>query len=171
MIILSALILSVYMQLGAFVITVSLIKKTKFNIAWISISLGLFLIFIRRLVDLYVVITATTLSEQELFNSWLAVVISTTLFVASFYIRKIFSELARLKQIRLDNESNVFSAIIQTEEKERKYFATELHDGLGPILSSIKMALSARITSYNVCYTKLLRVFIDYICWYESCLC
>jgi len=35
------------------------------------------------------------------------------------------------------------SAIIKTEEKERQHFAKELHDGLGPLLSSVKMALSA----------------------------
>ena len=29
--------------------------------------------------------------------------------------------------------------VVETEEKDRKKFAEELHDGLGPILSTIKM--------------------------------
>ncbi len=36
-------------------------------------------------------------------------------------------------------ERKVMNAIIETEEHERRRFAEELHDGLGPLLSSIKM--------------------------------
>jgi len=32
---------------------------------------------------------------------------------------------------------------METEEKERKEFAKDLHDGLGPLLSNIKMSVSA----------------------------
>ena len=35
------------------------------------------------------------------------------------------------------------NTIIQTEEKERKRFAKDLHDGLGPLLSSVKMSVSS----------------------------
>jgi len=42
------------------------------------------------------------------------------------------------KQIR---ERNIIKAIIQTEEKERANFSKELHDGLGPLLSTIKLYL------------------------------
>jgi PAS domain S-box-containing protein len=38
-----------------------------------------------------------------------------------------------------DIEHKILKTIIETEEKERARFAMELHDGLGPILSSIKM--------------------------------
>lgn len=38
-------------------------------------------------------------------------------------------------------QSNFIKAIIQTEEKERAYFSKELHDGLGPLLSTIKLYL------------------------------
>ncbi|MEN8119320.1 MAG: Cache 3/Cache 2 fusion domain-containing protein [Bacteroidota bacterium] len=36
-------------------------------------------------------------------------------------------------------EKKMVSTILRTEEKERKRFATELHDNLGPILSTIKL--------------------------------
>jgi signal transduction histidine kinase len=36
-------------------------------------------------------------------------------------------------------EKQVLNAIIKTEEKERERFAKDLHDDLGPLLSSVKM--------------------------------
>lgn len=49
--------------------------------------------------------------------------------------------LANLRDIseRKHAERKVFNAVIETEERERRRFAEELHDGLGPLLSSIKM--------------------------------
>jgi len=38
-------------------------------------------------------------------------------------------------------QKNMLKAIIQTEEKERAHFSKELHDGLGPLLSTIKLYL------------------------------
>lgn len=36
-------------------------------------------------------------------------------------------------------ENRILSAVIETEEKERSRFAKDLHDGLGPLLSTIKL--------------------------------
>ena len=38
-------------------------------------------------------------------------------------------------------QTNIVKAIILTEEKERAHFSKELHDGLGPLLSTIKLYL------------------------------
>ena len=138
-----ALILSVLLQFGAFFITISLIQKTKFNISWIMISIGFFLMAFRRLSELIDIINNGSNSIQTLFNSWVAVLISLLMFIASIYIRQIFNLQGKINKLRKENETKVLSAIIQTEEKERHKFAKELHDGLGPILSSIKMAISA----------------------------
>jgi len=48
-------------------------------------------------------------------------------------------------------QKNMLKAIIQTEEKERAHFSKELHDGLGPLLSTIKLYLqwSERPNSNN----------------------
>jgi PAS domain S-box-containing protein len=40
---------------------------------------------------------------------------------------------------RREMERKIVSAILQTEERERRRFATDLHDGLAPILSTIKL--------------------------------
>lgn len=62
--------------------------------------------------------------------------------IGAFYIRKVFQFLRRLDGIRSETEKRVLSAVIRTEEQERQRFAKELHDGLGPLLSVIKMLLS-----------------------------
>nr|WP_319401429.1 histidine kinase [uncultured Carboxylicivirga sp.] len=143
MVILVSLSLSVLIQFTAFFITISLIPKTRYNVAWISISIGFLLMALRRLNDLLVLINSEDDGLLMQMNSWIAVVISFTMLTASIYIRKIFAQLNHLEGIRQDNEAKVLSAILQTEEKERLHFSKELHDGLGPILSSIKMLLSA----------------------------
>lgn len=40
---------------------------------------------------------------------------------------------------RREIERRILNVILETEERERKRFATELHDGLAPILSTIKL--------------------------------
>lgn len=138
-----ALIISVLLQFGAFFITISLIQKTKFNISWIAISIGFFLMAVRRLLELIDILNLSQNDPKTAVNSWIAVLISFLMFIASIYIRQIFSLQSKIDKMRKENESKVLSAIIKTEEKERYKFAKELHDGLGPILSSIKMAISA----------------------------
>lgn len=138
-----ALILSVVLQFAAFFITISLIPKTRFNIAWISISIGFLLMALRRLFEAFYFFSVKNDGVMADVNSWIAVVISVSMLVSSIYIRKIFEVFNRIHKLRKENEARLLSAIITTEEKERKYFAKELHDGLGPLLSSAKMTLSA----------------------------
>jgi len=47
-------------------------------------------------------------------------------------------DITEKKQIQ---KKNIVKAIIQTEEKEKANFSKELHDGLGPLLSTIKLYL------------------------------
>lgn len=138
-----ALILSVILQFIAFIITISLIPKTRFNIAWISISIGFLLMALRRLLEVFYYFNEPPSDKISVLNSWIAVVISVAMLLSSIYIRKIFELLNRIHQLRKESEAKLLSAIISTEEKERKHFSKELHDGLGPVLSSAKMTISA----------------------------
>jgi PAS domain S-box-containing protein len=47
-------------------------------------------------------------------------------------------------------EKQILDAIIKTEERERERFAKNLHDDLGPLLSSIKMYVNSFSSSANV---------------------
>ncbi|PKQ62431.1 hypothetical protein BZG02_11915 [Labilibaculum filiforme] len=45
--------------------------------------------------------------------------------------------------VRQETERRILNAVINTEESERKRFATDLHDSIGPLLSSINLYLSS----------------------------
>ncbi|MDX9909966.1 MAG: histidine kinase, partial [Mariniphaga sp.] len=76
-------------------------------------------------------------------NGWIGVLISAFILVGVIFIKKIFNLQDEIEKLREVNEKKILSAIINTEEKARQTFARELHDGMGPVLSSIKMTLSA----------------------------
>ena len=82
---------------------------------------------------------ATTTTEEPV---TIGCYISLAFAIGVFYIRKLFQFLRRLDNLRSETEKRVLSAVIRTEEQERQRFAKELHDGLGPLLSVIKMLLS-----------------------------
>lgn len=138
-----ALLLSMLFQLGAAVYAISLIRRTRYNISWILISSGFVLMALRRLFDFSSLFYDSKLVPREEINSWIGVLISVLIFVGVIFIRKIFNLQDKIEQLREENEQNILSAVINTEEKARQEFARELHDGLGPVLSSIKMTLSA----------------------------
>jgi len=47
--------------------------------------------------------------------------------------------ISRNLQSRNELERKVLSAVIQTEERERERFSKDMHDGLGPMLSAVKL--------------------------------
>ncbi len=49
------------------------------------------------------------------------------------------TERKKAELLRNETERKIITAIIETEERERRRFAEELHDGLAPLLSAIKM--------------------------------
>jgi signal transduction histidine kinase len=104
--------------------------------------MGFLLMACRRLIELLRIFNLESIDNLAL-SSWIAVLISLLIFVGTLYIRRIFDLQKRIDALRKENESRVLSAIIRTEEKERRAFAKEIHDGLGPILSAIKMSSSA----------------------------
>ncbi|KIO43593.1 MULTISPECIES: sensor histidine kinase [Porphyromonadaceae] len=134
--------LSLLFQVVAMGFAISLFKRTKFNAAWILISTGFFLMTIYRVIELFPSMRRGEYEELYLTKVWLSFIISLAFAIGVFYIRKVFQFLRRLDEIRDESEKRVVSAIIRTEEQERQRFAKELHDGLGPLLSVIKMLLS-----------------------------
>ena len=142
-----ALILSIVLQFAAAFLAIPLIKKTKYNVSWILISIALVLMAIRRLIELIPFIQKDTTLPEVTLAHWLGILISIIILIGVFYIRKIFDFLKHIDKLREESEKKVLKTIIQTEEKERRNFAKDLHDGLGPLLSSIKMLASALLQS------------------------
>lgn len=133
---------SLVLQVVASALAISLFKRTKFNSSWILISIGFLLIAVSRVFELWPTIYPEMENQMEIVQRWLAFIISLVLLVGVFYIRKIFQFMRRLDELRRETEKRVLAAVIRTEEQERQRFAKELHDGLGPLLSVIKMLVS-----------------------------
>ncbi|HOO84123.1 MAG TPA: histidine kinase [Prolixibacteraceae bacterium] len=144
-----ALILSVILQFGAAIIALSLIRRTRANIAWWLISLGFLLMAFRRVFDIEKIFGLNFHISTDLLSSWVSVVISLLMLISLAFVRRIFNLQRRFDELRKENESRILSAIIRTEESERQHFSKELHDGLGPLLSSVKMAISATRSKSN----------------------
>lgn len=138
-----ALIASTILQLIAAIIALGLIKSTKYNVAWILLSIGLFLIAIVRvkhyLLPYFNEKTVTFLSKWD---GWIEIIISLIILIGVFFVKKVLNYLFKLEKMRSEAEKRVLQTVIQTEESERKRVSKDLHDGLGPLLSSIKMSVS-----------------------------
>lgn len=134
--------ISLVLQVFAAAIAISLFKRTKFNSSWILISIGFLLMAVSRVFELWPTIYPEMEDQMQIIQRWLAFIISLVLLVGVFFIRKIFQFMRRLDELRRETEKRVLAAVIRTEEQERQRFAKELHDGLGPLLSVIKMLVS-----------------------------
>lgn len=137
------LIISIILQLAATAIAIRMMKRTKFNFSWILFSIALTLMSALRLGE-YVQITQDfDMRLPPYFFVWLGVITSLCFAVGMFYILKIFNYQDQLDFQRALTGKRILNTILRTEEKERLRFSKELHDGLGPLLSSAKMSLSA----------------------------
>jgi signal transduction histidine kinase len=143
MVTLVALILSIILQFISAVVAFSLTKVTRYNVSWIFISISLLLLAIRRLSELIPILYSKYYEDVLIIDQWIGIITSVLIAAGIFIVRKIFNQLKEAERIRKSSERRVFNAIILTEERERQRFAKELHDGLGPIMSTIKMSISA----------------------------
>ncbi|HOP12910.1 ATP-binding protein [Lentimicrobium sp.] len=144
-----ALILSFVLQFVAATIALSLTKRTRTNIAWWLISFGFLLMAIRRIFEFFQISDSESRLITGMLSTWTGVLISVLMLGSLIFIKRIFNIQKRMDDLRKANESRVLSAIVRTEENERLNFAKELHDGLGPLLSSVKMAVSSAHTGNN----------------------
>lgn len=141
------LIASIILQFLAAFEAVRLTRATKFNFAWILITIGFLLVGLNRLVEMVPFLDEKIPFDTSLLNTWIGLVVSIVFAVGVLFIRRIFIFIQKVEKSRRDAEKRILTAIIQTEENERKRFAKDLHDGLGPILSTIKMSVSSLASS------------------------
>jgi len=73
---------------------------------------------------------------------YLGIVVSVCLSIGVMYAHKLFKYIDRLNRQRQLLNKRILTAVLRTEEKARSRFSKELHDGLGPLLSSARMSLS-----------------------------
>jgi signal transduction histidine kinase len=138
-----ALIISIVLQIIAASIALRFMKLTKYRLSWILLSLSFAFMAVRKIIQLFEYFNRTPSDRWLMIDEWIGVVISFMIIAGVILIRELFYSLKRADIDRLKSEKRVISAIINTEENERKRFAKDLHDGLGPIMSTVKMSLSA----------------------------
>ncbi|TCO07106.1 sensor histidine kinase [Natronoflexus pectinivorans] len=143
MALLITLTITIILQFFAAAVAVKLTRVTKYNLSWILISFGFIFMAVQRLAELLPFIADVEPQTYRLFYIWLGAI--TSLFFAGgvFLIQKIFQYMKEVEMQTRNQEKALLNAIIQAEERERRRFATEIHDGLGPLLSTIKMSISS----------------------------
>ena len=137
------LVISIVFQLFAVGVAIKLTKVTKFNFSWILLTFGFIFMAIQRLLEFLPYISSFNAPQLGEIMVWSGVVISLTFAIGVFLIQRIFKYMKRVEDSRRLTEKMFLNTVIQTEEKERKRFAKDLHDGLGPLLSTVKMSVSS----------------------------
>jgi signal transduction histidine kinase len=145
-----ALIISIVLQIIAASYALRFMKLTKYRLSWILLSLGFAFMVVSKIIQLFEYFNRTPSYTWQMIDEWIGVLISFMIFIGVFLIREIFYSLKKAETDRLRTEKRVLNAIINTEENERRRFANDLHDGLGPILSTVKMSLSSLNGSIDI---------------------
>jgi len=143
MIRLIALVISIVLQIIAAAIALRFMKLTKYRLSWILLSLSFVFMAVRKIIQLFEYFRGTPSYSWQMIDEWMGVLISFMIIVGVILIRELFYSLKKAEIDRNRTERGVLNAIINTEENEKKRFAKDLHDGLGPLLSTVKMSLSA----------------------------
>lgn len=149
MVLLILLVISIVLQIFAAGVAVRLTRRTKFNSSWILITIALVLMcvmrfdeFARQLSELTDGRTSIIVMREE-YYVWVGIATSLCFAVGVFMVKKILSYIALREEQRLNSEKRLLSAVIRAEENQRQLISKELHDGLGPLLSSVRMSVSA----------------------------
>lgn len=82
---------SLFLQMLAAGIAISLFKRTKFNSSWILISIGFILMVVSRMFELWPTIYPEMEDELLIVQRWLAFIISLVFVSAYFISGKFFS--------------------------------------------------------------------------------
>jgi signal transduction histidine kinase len=138
-----ALVISIILQIVAASIALRFMKLTKYRLSWILLSLSFVFMAVRKIIQFIEFFRGSPSETWQMIDEWIGVLISFLIISGVVLIRELFYSLKRAEIDRVKAERRVINAIINTEENEKKRFAKDLHDGLGPLLSTVKMSLSA----------------------------
>lgn len=136
-------VIAIVLQFFAVGVAVKLTRVTKYNSSWMLLTLGFIIMAITRLVEFLPYISDIKPQDTREIFVWGGLITSLAFAIGVFMIQKIFKYMKKVEDSRRLTEKMFLNTIIQTEEKERKRFAKDLHDGLGPLLSSVKMSVSS----------------------------
>ena len=134
------MIVSIVLQLLAMVIALLLVNKTKFKALWVCCIIALVLLSVERFLQLRLF---AGFEVSDLAFAWVGIVVSLSFSICVVCARFLVNHVDNVNLERRILENRLMTAVLRTEERSRASFSRELHDGLGPLLSSAKMSLSA----------------------------
>lgn len=143
------IVISIVLQLIAATAAIGLMRKTKYNLAWILFSIALTAMAFNRLGDGLELMSDRELRLPKDFFIWLGVFTSLCFAAGVILVKKFVIVVRKLDLQRRLTQKRIMNMIINTEEKERTRFSKDIHDGLGPLLSSAKLSLSALDRNYS----------------------
>jgi PAS domain S-box-containing protein len=112
-----ALLLSVILQIIAFVSALWLIKYARNRIAWILISIALVFMALRRVFDLIILRGGTLDDNFVLFDQWLGIVVSIIMALAVMGIARILYSFSKIEAEREESEKR-FSTLFHYSSDE-----------------------------------------------------
>lgn len=133
-------IISMIVQTVAILFAIRLVRVTKYNAIWILFIMGFLMLSAERYMQL-ITYNGGEVSQEAFY--FMGIAVSIGLSVGVMYAHKLFMYIERLNLQRSLTSKRILSAVLRTEEKARARYSSELHDGLGPLLSSAKMSISA----------------------------
>lgn len=134
------IVIALLLQVAAIVYALRLVKRTKYNVIWVLSIIGFVFIALERFFELRCIN-----GEPKYFyiSICLGLAVSVCISVAVMFAHRLVSYLERVARQRAMLNRRILTAVIRAEERARSNFSKEMHDGLGPLLSSAKMSLSA----------------------------
>lgn len=141
-------LIAIVLQLIAMVVATRLVRATKFNASWIFFNVAIVIITLQRIDEFFISLNdhfqlGLSLSIPHDIALWGGVVISVAIAGALLLIRKLISFIEFSERKRSAEQEKTLNAVIVAEENQRQLIAKELHDGLGPLLSTAQMSISA----------------------------
>lgn len=133
-------IVSIVMQLVAIVIALLLVNHTKYKALWVCCIVGLAMLTVERCSQLGI-FDSHLLSDLAL--AWVGILVSLSYSLSVLFANLLVRHVDKVTYQRRVLENRLMTAVLRTEERQRATLSRELHDGLGPLLSSAKMSLSA----------------------------
>lgn len=135
------LVVSLVVQAVATVFALRLVRKTKYNVAWILMIIGYLIISVVMFLQLRMYNGKIDVSPQAVVA--ICSLSTICISVGVMFAHRMFKYIDRLNRQRTMLNKRLLTAVLRAEEKSKSKFAKELHDGMGPLLSSAKMSLTA----------------------------
>lgn len=134
------LYLAIIVQFVAMYYAIRLVRATKYSAIWILFIIGFVVLAAERVLQL---LSAYGHQVSVWTIVWHDIVVSMCVSIGVVLLDKLIIYIERLNNHRQLTNKRIMTAVLRTEERTRANFSKELHDGLGPLLSSAKISLSA----------------------------